>query len=47
MCCRNKKAENGADALLCLSDVYKMSTRAKRKQADVPLYASFMGVKQV
>ena len=30
-------AYNGADAKPCLSDVYKNSTRAKRRQADVPL----------
>ena len=36
-------AENGADAQPCLSDVYKISTRAKRRQADVPLYAISSG----
>ena len=30
-------AYNGADAQPCLSDVYKNSTRARRRQADVPL----------
>ena len=36
-------AENGADAQPCLSDVYKNGTRAKRRQADVPLYAISSG----
>ncbi len=30
-------AENGADAKPCLNDVYKISTRVRRRQADVPL----------
>ena len=34
---RSERPKNGADAQPCLSDVYKMSTRAKRRQADVPL----------
>ena len=36
-------AENGADAQPCLSDVYKNGTRARRRQADVPLYAISSG----
>ena len=34
---RNERPKNGADAKPYLSDVYKMSTRAKRRQADAPL----------
>ena len=34
---RGERPKNGADAQPCLSDVYKNSTRAKRRQADVPL----------
>ena len=34
---RSERPKNGADAQPCLSDVYKNSTRAKRRQADVPL----------
>ena len=37
LCTRDKRPENGADEQPCLSDVYKNSTRAKRRQADVPL----------
>ena len=37
LCTRGERPKKGADAQLCLSDVYKMSTRAKRRQADVPL----------
>ena len=33
----NGIAENGADAKPCLSDVYKHTTRAKRRQADTAL----------
>ena len=42
LCGRSERPKNGADALPCLSDVYKMSTRAKRRQADVPLYGRSM-----
>ena len=34
---RSERPKNGADAQPCLSDVYKNGTRAKRRQADVPL----------
>ena len=34
---RNERPQNRTDAKPCLSDVYKMSTRAKRRQADVRL----------
>ncbi len=34
---RNERPKNGADTQPCLSDVYKMSAREKRRQADVPL----------
>ena len=34
---RNERPKSGADAQPCLSDVYKDGTRAKRRQADVPL----------
>ena len=34
---RNERPKNGADAQPCLSDVYKSGTRARRRQADVPL----------
>ena len=34
---RNERQKNGADVQPCLSDVYKMSTRARRRQADAPL----------
>ena len=34
---RSERPKNGADAQPCLSDVYKDGTRAKRRQADVPL----------
>ncbi len=34
---RSERPKNGADAKPCLSDVYKMSTRAKRRQTDVRL----------
>ena len=37
LCTRDKRPENGTDEQPCLSDVYKNSTRAKRRQADVPL----------
>ena len=37
LCTKNERPKNGADAKPCLSDVYKNGTRAKRKQADVPL----------
>ena len=33
---RNERPKNGADTKPCLSDVYKNSTRARRRQADVP-----------
>ena len=42
LCGRGERPKNGADALPCLSDVYKNSTRAKRRQADVPLYGRSM-----
>ena len=31
---RNERPQNRTDAKPCLSDVYKMSTRAKRRKAD-------------
>ena len=34
---RNERPQNRTDAKPCLSDVYKMSTRAKRRQTDVRL----------
>ncbi len=34
---RNERPKKGADVQPCLSDVYKNGTRAKRRQADVPL----------
>ncbi len=34
---RSERPKNGADAQPYLSDVYKNGTRAKRRQADVPL----------
>ena len=34
---RSERPKSGADTQPCLSDVYKNSTRAKRRQADVPL----------
>ena len=34
---RNERLKSGTDAQPCLSDVYKNGTRAKRRQADVPL----------
>ena len=37
LCTKNERPKNGADAKPCLSDVYKNSTRARRRQADVPL----------
>ena len=37
LCGRNERPQNRTDAKPCLSDVYKMSTRAKRKQTDVRL----------
>ena len=37
LCTRGERPKNGADAQPCLSDVYKNDTRAKRRQADVPL----------
>ena len=37
LCGRGERPKNGADAQPCLSDVYKNSTRAKRRQADAPL----------
>ena len=37
LCTRGERPKNGADAQPCLSDVYKNGTRAKRRQADVPL----------
>ena len=33
---RNERPENGADAKPCLSNVYKKSTQARRRRADVP-----------
>ena len=37
LCTRGERPKNGADAQPCLSDVYKNGTRARRRQADVPL----------
>ena len=37
LCTKNERPKNGADAKPCLSDVYKNSTRARRRQADVVL----------
>ena len=37
LCTRGERPKKGADAQPCVSDVYKNSTRAKRRQADVPL----------
>ena len=37
LCTKNERPKNGADAKPCLSDVYKSGTRARRRQADVPL----------
>ncbi len=34
---RSERLKSGADVQPCLSDVYKNGTRAKRRQADVPL----------
>ena len=34
---RSERLKSGADAQPCLSDVYKNGTRARRRQADVPL----------
>ena len=37
LCTKNERPQNRTDAKPCLSDVYKMSTRAKRRQTDVRL----------
>ena len=37
LCGRSERLKSGTDTQLCLSDVYKDGTRAKRRQADVPL----------
>ena len=38
LCAKNERPQNRTDAKPCLSDVYKMSTRAKTRQADTIYY---------